>query len=91
MEPHDAIGPKQGVLDGTGEAKGKDKTRDGKEAGKRKKSWHLHKKIRKIARLEISDAFENQSTIILFMVATMVFSLIGFWVGMRWMWRSMFG
>ncbi|KAJ4318358.1 hypothetical protein N0V94_004488 [Neodidymelliopsis sp. IMI 364377] len=74
VEPNDAIAPKAGQLDGA---------RDEGERKKRKKSWHLNKKIRKIARLEVSDAFESQGRIIVVMVAAMVFALIGFWVGMR--------
>jgi hypothetical protein len=96
VEPNDAIAPKEGQLDGAGDAKGKDggdgQSRVGRDpAHRRKNSWHLHKKIRKIARLEVSDAFEHQGTVILLMVATLVFSLIGFWVGMRWIWRAMVG
>ncbi|KAF9692615.1 hypothetical protein EKO04_009448 [Ascochyta lentis] len=88
VEPHDAIGPRPGQLDGAqGEGEG---ARTGKEK-KRKKSWHLNKKIRKMARLEVSDAFDSQGKVIVVMVATMVFSIIGLWVGMRWIWRSMFG
>ena len=87
VEPNDAIGPKDGQLDGTGEAKA---ARDGKKKG-RKESWHLNKKIRKIARLEVSDAFENQGRMIVVMAAMLIFTVIGFWVGMRWIWRSMFG
>ncbi|KAJ4331150.1 hypothetical protein N0V95_009936, partial [Ascochyta clinopodiicola] len=48
FEPNDAIGPKPGQLDG---AQGDEGARTGKER-KRKKSWHLNKKIRKMARLE---------------------------------------
>lgn len=44
-----------------------------------------------MARLEVSDAFDSQGRIIVVMVATMVFSLIGFWVGMRWIWKNIFG
>jgi hypothetical protein len=87
VEPNDAIAPKAGQLDGTGEAKA---AREGKKK-RRKESWHLNKKIRKIARLEVSDAFENQGRMILVMAAMLVFTVIGFWVGMRWIWRSTFG
>lgn len=86
VEPNDAIAPKDAQLDRTRDAK---EAKEGKK--KRKESWHLNKKIRKIARLEVSDAFESQGKIIVVMVAMMVFTVIGFWVGMRWIWRSMFG
>ncbi|KAF2630848.1 hypothetical protein BU25DRAFT_334793 [Macroventuria anomochaeta] len=87
VEPNDAIAPKDGQLDGTREEK---QGKDTKE-GKRKESWHLNKKIRKIARLEVGDAFESQGKVIVVMVTMMVFTVIGFWVGMRWIWRSIFG
>jgi hypothetical protein len=88
VEPNDAIAPKDGQLDGTGEANA---AKEGKKKKKRKESWHLNKKIRKIARLEVSDAFENQRRMIVVMVAMMAFTFVGFWVGMRWIWRSIFG
>ncbi|KAF1929665.1 uncharacterized protein M421DRAFT_419443 [Didymella exigua CBS 183.55] len=87
VEPNDAIAPKDGQLDGTGEARA---AREGRKK-KSKVSWHLNKKIRKIARLEVSDAFENQGRMIVVMVALMVFTVIGFWAGIRWIWRSTFG
>lgn len=86
VEPNDAIAPKDGQLDGTGESKGK----DGK-GKKRKRSWHLNKKIRKVAKLEVSDAFESQGKVIVVMCAAAVFCVIGFWVGMRWIWRAFLG
>ncbi|KAF1360221.1 hypothetical protein EJ07DRAFT_39874, partial [Lizonia empirigonia] len=86
VEPNDAISPRPGQLDS---AQGDEGTRKGKQGKKKKKSWHLNKKIRKIARLEVSDAFESQGKIIVVMAAMVVFSLIGLWVSMRWIWRSM--
>jgi hypothetical protein len=84
VEPDDTIAPKDGQLDGAREAsKG--------EAGQRKRSWHLNKKIRKMAKLEVNDAFESQGKIIMIMITMLVLSIIGFWVGMRWVWRSVFG
>lgn len=43
-----------------------------------------------MTRLEIGDAFESQGKVIVVMIAMMVFTVIGFWVGMRWIWRSLF-
>ncbi|KAJ4988334.1 hypothetical protein SVAN01_06112 [Stagonosporopsis vannaccii] len=85
VEPNDAIAPKDGQLDGTGESKGN----EGRK--KRKQSWHLHKKIRKVARLEVGDAFESQGRVIVLMGAALVFSMIGLWVGMGWLWRALVG
>ncbi|KAF3044671.1 hypothetical protein E8E12_008474 [Didymella heteroderae] len=67
VEPNDAIAPKDGQLDGTGEAKAAKQ----EKKKRRKESWHLNKKIRKIARLEVSDAFENQGRMIVVMTATL--------------------
>lgn len=88
MRPNDVIAPKDGQLDGASGVK------DGKKEKKKKRgkqSWHLNKKIRKVARLEVSDAFDGQGKVIVVMAALMIFLVVGFWVGMRWIWRSVFG
>lgn len=53
--------------------------------------WHLNKKIRKIARLEVSDAFEGQGRMLGIMAVGLVLSLVGFWVVVRWVWRALVG
>lgn len=55
--------------------------------GKHKKtrSWHLNKKIRKVAKLEISDAFEMRGRVIGVMLVVMVLGSMGMWMGMRWL------
>lgn len=85
VEPNDAIAPRDGQFDGTKEGG------EGKKKKRKRESWHLNKKIRKVARLEVSDAFEGQGRMIVVMVVTMVFSVIGFWVGMRWIWKALVG
>lgn len=88
VNPHDAIAPKGGQLDGAG---GAEQAREGaKKKKKREERWHLNKKIRKVARLEISDAFDSQGTVIVAMVAIVAFAVIGFWVGVSWIRTSMF-
>ncbi|CAO2648923.1 Nn.00g098720.m01.CDS01 [Neocucurbitaria sp. VM-36] len=76
VEPNDAIGPR------------KDK---GSAGGKKKKKtpWHLNKKIRKIARLEISDALEMRGTILAGICAALGLGLIALWMGMRWLLTSL--
>jgi hypothetical protein len=71
VEPNDAIGPKQG-------AQSKNATH------KRKKSWHLNKKIRKVAKLEVSDAFEMRGRVIVGMIAMLALGSIVFWFVAKW-------
>lgn len=70
MEPHDAIGPNQG---------------EPVEGKKRKKSWHLNKKIRKMAKLEVSDAFELRGRVIVGMLVVTILAFGGLWMGVRWL------
>ncbi|KAF2242768.1 hypothetical protein BU26DRAFT_132684 [Trematosphaeria pertusa] len=61
VEPHAAISPRQA------EDKGK----------RKRKSWHLHRNIRKVARLEISDAFEMRGRVMLGIVGSLVGVAVG--------------
>jgi hypothetical protein len=72
VEPNDAISPKDGE---------QAETRRKRE----KKAWHLNKKIRKMAKLEVSDAFEMRGRFIVGMVVMMILASIAFWISMRWM------
>jgi len=56
---------------------------------KRERSWHLHKKIRKIAKLEISDAFEMRGRVMVAMVVTILLAVYALYYSFRWM-LSMF-
>jgi hypothetical protein len=82
--PDDAVAPKEGQLDGTTNG-GKKKTEKGRGR------WHLNKKIRKVARLEVSDAFEGQGRMLGIMAVGMTLSLVGFWVVVRWAWSALVG
>lgn len=75
VEPHDAIGPNQG-----GPVEG------GK---KRKKSWHLNKKIRKMAKLEVSDAFEMRGKFIVGMLVVLGLASVGLWMALKWAFVSL--
>lgn len=75
VEPHDAIGPRQ---DGHGEDKTKKRT-----------SWHLHKKIRQVAKLEIGDALEMRGRVIVVMITIMGLGCIGLWMLLKWFVVSM--
>lgn len=55
------------------------------ENKKKKKSWHLNKKIRKVTKMEVSDAFEMRGRIIVGMMVVMCFSCVGIWCGMKWL------
>jgi hypothetical protein len=72
VEPNDAIGPK-----------------DGEQAESRrkreKKSWHLNKKIRQVAKLEVSDAFEMRGRVIAGMVVMMALASVVLWMSVKWM------
>lgn len=58
---------------------------------KKQKSWHLNKKIRKVATLEISDAFEMRGRIVAGMVALVLCLPIAAWLGLRWLWAVLLG
>ncbi|KAI8935920.1 hypothetical protein NX059_007428 [Plenodomus lindquistii] len=74
--PHDAIGPPmQAAHDG--------------DKQKTKKSWHLNKKIRRVAKLEINDAFEMRGRIIAVMLLMMVLGSVAMWMVSKWMYESM--
>lgn len=70
MEPHDSIGPNQG-----GQTE--------REKKKKKRSWHLNKKIRKMARLEVKDAFGMQGQVIVGMIAIMVVGTMVLWMSVK--------
>ncbi|KAL5379085.1 hypothetical protein DPSP01_008717 [Paraphaeosphaeria sporulosa] len=57
--------------------------RSGGEKRKRR-SWHLHRKIRKIAKLEISDAFEMRGRVMVAMVLILLMALYAAWYAFRW-------
>ncbi|KAH6258765.1 hypothetical protein HBI40_062480 [Parastagonospora nodorum] len=75
--PDDAISPSQG-----GQSEG------GK---KKKKTWHLNKKIRKVVKLEVSDAFEMSGKVMLGMCVMLVVGSIVFWMAAKWMLATMTG
>ncbi|KAF1998079.1 hypothetical protein P154DRAFT_267932 [Amniculicola lignicola CBS 123094] len=58
---------------------------------RKRKSWHLHRKIRKVARVEIGDAFEMQWSLVIVLLAAGVVLGVGGFVGLRWMWMRMWG
>jgi hypothetical protein len=72
VKPDDVIGPKNGV-----QAESRRK--------REKKSWHLNKKIRQVAKLEVSDAFEMRGRFIAGMAVVMVLASVVFWMSARWM------
>jgi hypothetical protein len=71
VKPHDAIGPKDAGL-------------DDKKRTEKRESWHLNKKIRKVARLEIGDAFEMRGRVIVGMIVAMMLGLAILLVGVKW-------
>jgi len=73
VEPHDAIGPRP---DEPGEEKPKQR--------KKKKSWHLNRKIRKMAKLEIGDALEMRGRMIVVMLVVLGLTCGMLWMGVKW-------
>jgi hypothetical protein len=71
VEPSDAISPKSSVSP----------TEGGKKS---KRSWHLNKKIRKMAKLEVSDAFEMRGRVIVVMLVMMALASVGLWMSGKW-------
>ncbi|KAH7391785.1 hypothetical protein BKA66DRAFT_412844 [Pyrenochaeta sp. MPI-SDFR-AT-0127] len=71
LEPHDAIGPRKGEYSPGGK--------------KKSKSWYLNKKIRKVAKMEIGDAFQLRSRIMAGMVIVLVLSSAALCMGLKWL------
>ncbi|EMD62061.1 hypothetical protein COCSADRAFT_227627 [Bipolaris sorokiniana ND90Pr] len=78
VEPHNAISPKPDA-----------QSRFVRPGGKKKKSWHLNKKIRKVAKLEIGDALEMRGRMIAAMAAFVVLAGVACWMGLRWCFASL--
>ncbi|KAF2684676.1 hypothetical protein K458DRAFT_442515 [Lentithecium fluviatile CBS 122367] len=57
----------------------------------KKRSWHLHKKIRKVAKLEISDALEMRGRVLVVMVVMIGVAGYGGWLGVRWAFGMVWG
>lgn len=76
MGPCDSISPKS----------------DGPKEGKhqKKRSWHLNKKIRKMAKLEISDALEMRGRVIAVMLVMMAIGSMLLWMGVKWLFAWLF-
>jgi hypothetical protein len=54
-------------------------------ASEKEGSWHLHKKIRKVARFQVSDAFELRNRVIVLMLAVVVGVVAGTVTVLRWL------
>ncbi|KAF2112470.1 hypothetical protein BDV96DRAFT_602371 [Lophiotrema nucula] len=60
---------------------------EGKDVGGKKRregSWYLHKRIRKIAKLEISDAFEMRGRMIVLILSVFTLLLVAVFLALRW-------
>jgi hypothetical protein len=86
VEPHDAISQQP---DAQGDEKKKKKEEEEKRPAKKRSSWHLNKKIRKVAKLEIGDALEMRGRMIVAMTAFMILACAACWVGLKWCFTSM--
>ncbi|KAF1845756.1 uncharacterized protein K460DRAFT_405996 [Cucurbitaria berberidis CBS 394.84] len=81
VEPNDAVGPREKEQSEAGKRK--------KKKCNQKKSWHLNKKIRKVAKLQVSDAFEMRGRVIAGILAVTILSSIALWMGMKWLLTSL--
>ncbi|ORY11217.1 hypothetical protein BCR34DRAFT_588040 [Clohesyomyces aquaticus] len=63
---------------------------EGKMQTKKRGSWHLHKKIRQVAKLEISDAFEMRGRVIAGLVCVVGLVVAGVFWGLMWCVRRWF-
>ncbi|KAF2199822.1 hypothetical protein GQ43DRAFT_442149 [Delitschia confertaspora ATCC 74209] len=62
-----------------------------KGTGEEGKRWYLHRKIRKVSKLEIGDALEMRGRVIVGMVVGVVMMLVGVVVSLRWLVRLCWG
>jgi hypothetical protein len=67
-------------------AVGHDGTMNG-GAGRNK--WHFNKKIRKMVRLEVSDAFEIRHLVMASMVLVWLGVCFAVYMGLRWLWGAL--
>ncbi|KAF9730677.1 hypothetical protein PMIN06_004170 [Paraphaeosphaeria minitans] len=83
QEPYDSRWDRQGS---TSHVKPPDSLHPDQRSGKKKRSrrsWHLHRNIRKIAKLEISDAFEMRGRVMAAMVVVLLMALYAAWYAFR--------
>jgi hypothetical protein len=90
LEPYqDPDDSRWGRRDSTGHVEPCD-TISPKSGGKKKRgSWHLNKKIRKMAKLEVSDAFEMRGMVIVVMLAMMLVGAVVLGVGVKWLFATL--
>jgi hypothetical protein len=69
-------------------AVGHDGSMDGGAAGSRKR-WHFNDKIRKMARLEVTDAFEIRYLVMASMVVVWLGICAAVYMGLRWLWGAL--
>ncbi|KAF2015725.1 hypothetical protein BU24DRAFT_408920 [Aaosphaeria arxii CBS 175.79] len=53
------------------------------------RSWHLRKKIRKITKMEVSDAFEMRKRVIVVMVSLWILMGFGVVYSVKWTWNKL--
>jgi hypothetical protein len=51
--------------------------------------WHFNKKIRKMVRLEVSDAFEIRHLVMASMVLVWLGVCFAVYMGLRWLWGAL--
>jgi hypothetical protein len=76
---------------GTANTKLREADRELVDSEKRGKRWVLHKKIRKMARLEIGDAIEMRGRVMLVLAIIACLTCAGVVLGLRWVWGWFWG
>ncbi|EUC41948.1 hypothetical protein COCMIDRAFT_104786 [Bipolaris oryzae ATCC 44560] len=89
VEPHDAISPKQQDAQAGFVRMGTKKNQKNNNNNNKKTSWHLHKKICKVAKMEIGDALEMRGRMIAAMAAFALVAGVAGWMGLRWCFVSL--
>jgi hypothetical protein len=63
--------------------------RTGRTSRTGRNKWHFNKKIRKMVRLEVSDAFEIRHLVMASMVLVWLGVCFAVYMGLRWLWGAL--
>ncbi|KAF2185140.1 hypothetical protein K469DRAFT_666045 [Zopfia rhizophila CBS 207.26] len=84
QDPSDSTRGPQDSVSSSGHAEPHGFFRIAQRGKEKQNSWHLHKKIRQVTKLEINDAFELRSRVIAAMITVLVLLVVGVVLAVRW-------